>query len=451
MGPHEKDSTGDATRQRLADAAGPAFAVSLDTLALLQATPSGRAWLGAQPPPAGASGQERLDAAMPAVARLRALAAVAGGTRSGWRRERLTFWTAQGVRSPVCAVSFVEGATGEKVAVVVVEPMDAEAVRPQSSGDGRSPPRDDMATLRDIARRIREGQRQLQSTRTSDEGVQAPEPASGRTLLGETPHAPQGTQGADAGGERAPIAGAPPPGTTAEGVRFDKLAHELKTPLSAIAAAAEIMRDERLGPIENARYKSYAADIVESARHALHVIANMLGDQAARRDGADATLPSPMVFTELDLNVIAESSASSMRPLAEAAGLQLDVALRPRLPHVIADATAVRQIVLNLLTNAVKFTPSGGRVTLATRYTPEGQVDIEITDTGCGMTREDMSRVEEAPERAPEARQGGGFGLGLPLVGALARANGAEVVLSSGEGLGTRAAVVFKRERVVPV
>jgi signal transduction histidine kinase len=178
----------------------------------------------------------------------------------------------------------------------------------------------------------------------------------------------------------------------------------------------------------------------------------MLGDQASHSEAGKPAALQPMVFAELDLNVIAESSASSMQPLAEAAGLRLDVQLLPRLPHVIVDATAVRQIVLNLLTNAVKFTPAGGNVTLTTRYTAQGEVEIEIADTGRGMTQEDMARIKDAePEQVSAAREGGGFGLGLPLVGALARANGAEVVPSSSEGQGTRVTVVFRRDRVVPV
>jgi signal transduction histidine kinase len=235
-------------------------------------------------------------------------------------------------------------------------------------------------------------------------------------------------------------------------LRLAKLAHELKTPLSAIVAAAEIMRDERLGPIENPRYRSYSADIYDSARHALMVIGNMLGDGAQALDVDGSACLPPMVFAEIAVADIVESCVSSMRPLAERAGLALTTEAPERLPHVIADATAVRQIVLNLLNNAVKFTRPGGAIRLALRYWPDGPLEIEIADTGRGMTAEEIARAgPAAADQGVSRREGGGFGIGLPLVGALARANGAGVSFVSVPGEGTRVVVAFGRDRVVPV
>ncbi len=158
-----------------------------------------------------------------------------------------------------------------------------------------------------------------------------------------------------------------------------KLAHELKTPLTAIAAAAEIMRDEQLGEMKNARYLSYAADIHESATHAIDVIASLLADRSK-----PAVTVSRLIA--LDLNAIVERTVSSVQALAESCGLKLSFDTDGSRPHVVANPTALRQILLNLLTNAIKFTPRGGEVSVATGHIDDGRVFLAVRDTGCGMT-----------------------------------------------------------------
>ncbi len=257
----------------------------------------------------------------------------------------------------------------------------------------------------------------------------------------------------------------PPVTRSAEGTPLARLAHELKTPLSAIAAAAEIMRDERLGPIGDPRYQGYAGDILESARHALGVIASMLGGmeraetQAAVAGRLNETSDAPvMTFTQFDPNDLIEKVGSSLRALLDAASLELIVALQPGMPHIVADAGAVRQMVLNLLSNAMRATPAGGRITLATSYRLQGAVAISVTDTGIGM---DEAAIEGLLARG-DAVDGGaaaaiassrfkdGHGLGLPLVMRLAALNGARVAISSAPGQGTCVEIAFEPSRVVP-
>jgi signal transduction histidine kinase len=237
-----------------------------------------------------------------------------------------------------------------------------------------------------------------------------------------------------------------------------RLAHEIKTPVSAIAAAAEIMKDERFGPIGTARYLGYASDIHSSAQHALAVIERMLAEarhssEGEKEDGFD--------FVEIDAAAMLRTAVSQIAPLAERAGIALTLELAPRLPHVIADATSLRQILLNLLTNALKFTPPGGRVTVSARYSPDGPLEVAVSDTGSGMPRPDRKPpVRAEPRRGPELPNGthgqqderhSGLGIGLPLVRALAAANGAELIIDSAPGTGTSAAIVFARDRVVPI
>ena len=138
------------------------------------------------------------------------------------------------------------------------------------------------------------------------------------------------------------------------------------------------MRDERLGEMKNERYLSYAADIHESATHALDVIASLLSDRAK------PSVPVSRLIA-LDLNALVERTASSVQALAESCGLTLSFESDGSHPHVVANPTALRQVLLNLLTNAIKFTPRGGDVRVATGHIGDGRVFLVVRDTGCGM------------------------------------------------------------------
>jgi signal transduction histidine kinase len=210
------------------------------------------------------------------------------------------------------------------------------------------------------------------------------------------------------------------------------LAHELRTPLSAVIAYAEILKSEHFGPLANPRYRSYARDIYHSARHALGVVDSML-----RGDRTRSALPS-LAFADVDPASVVESCMTVARPLADRAGLELCVELGPRLPRIVADELSLRQMLLNLLANAIKFARAGDRVTVAVAYHGDGPLTICVADTGPGMSD------------APKA-DSTGLGLGLPLTRALAAANGAALAIESAPGRGTRVTISFAKDRVVPV
>jgi hypothetical protein len=229
-----------------------------------------------------------------------------------------------------------------------------------------------------------------------------------------------------------------------------RLAHELKTPLSAIAAAAEIMKEERFGPLGTPRYLGYASDILGSAQHALGVIERMLAESA----GNDPlSIVGALEFAEIDAGAVLEAAVSQVTPLAERAGVSLTFEPASRLPHIIADVTSLRQIVFNLLTNAIKFTGRGGSVKATARYSVDGPFTVLISDTGPGMTKDDIDSASDATRasRAGQSRAGAGLGLGLPMVQMLAQANGADLIIDSVPGRGTSVSVVFRKERVIPV
>lgn len=210
------------------------------------------------------------------------------------------------------------------------------------------------------------------------------------------------------------------------------LAHELRTPLSAIAALAEVMKEERLGPMGNPRYLTYAADIHESARHALGVLGAMMGDAGDRNAQQEA---SDAVVDEIVARCMAV-----MRELARKASVRLVTDLVPGGLRLAVDHRSLMQILINLLSNALKFTAPGGEVKIATQRLPDGGLVLSVADTGCGMSRDALACA------AGGMAQGSGYG--LPVVAALAQASGATVNIASAPGEGTRVSIVFPPDRV---
>ncbi len=354
----------------------------------------------------------RLDAATPALATLRE-AEAAGASEI---RSPLVFWPSGGALRLEAHIAIVR-ADGKAFGVVTADP-DAAAEALQVTA--RAPPADDGATLQEIARRIRAGPMAEAAP---------PPPAQASNDVGRAAE-PEGAPIASGEAPAAPIA---------------VLAHEVRTPLNAILASADIMKDERFGPLGDPRYVRYAADIHAGAQHILHLVERLLDPTTA--PAAPEAVSPDMNFVALDIGSELTALVSQLAPLAEPAELALALDVPPHLPRVIADATSLRQMVLNLATNALKFTPRGGRVTIGAAHASDGTLAIVVTDTGPGLSADDLARLKDAP--LPVSPRAGG--LGLPIVRALAEANGAELVLDSAPDQGTTARIVFGRARVVPV
>lgn len=223
-----------------------------------------------------------------------------------------------------------------------------------------------------------------------------------------------------------------------------RLAHELRTPLGAISTLAEVMRDERLGPMADPRYRAYAADIHQSAQQALAVLATYL------ETGARLAEPAAMSFAELDVAEECRRAVSALTAVAERAGIGIDCDVQSGLPKLIADRRSLRQILDNLLANAIRFTPPGGAVLVGVRHASSGPLEIAVADTGDGITAKELARVLErstAPDRDGPRRSGSG--IGLPLVRALAEANGGKLAITSESGRGTTVTVTFGSDRLV--
>ena len=264
-----------------------------------------------------------------------------------------------------------------------------------------------------------------------------PDPADGTMVRVKALEA-DSQQGAERALRKAHAGAEPPP------VALDAwLAHELRTPLSAVIAYAEILKDEHFGPLASTRYKGYARDIYESARHGLGVVDSLLRGEPTR------SLVPPLAVAELEPARVVESCLTVVRPLADRAGLVLLAELAPELPRVVADELSLKQMLLNLLANAIKFARRGDRVTIAVGRAGAG-LKICIADTGPGMAAD--GALGPCANPSPETRlrgDGAGLGLGLPLTRALAAANGAALSIESAPGEGTRATIAFGPDRVV--
>jgi signal transduction histidine kinase len=400
----------------------PGWVIEARSRRVLAANTAGLAELGLTRDGANAL----LDRRMPAVLRLRE---IAQSRRARARREKLTFWAPAGPVSLPCDIVSPEGAA-QGTLVVLAGAQAQPLARTKPPPVSREPEAGDAATLRKIARRIRAGRYDASRRAQSRERARATAARSDA----------RASNGSHEGASRS--SAARPSGLPLEPDFLRKLGHELKTPLSAIAAAAEIMRDERFGRLGSARYRGYASDISEAARHALSVIDRMLGAGVGDRERA-------VEVVEINVNALVRSVVSQMQPLAQRAGLKLTLHLAPRLPPIPADATSMRQILLNLVGNALKFTGAGGTVAVITRTNPDGRTWVTVRDTGAGMSDREIARaVGNARSEPPtRRRKGGGFGIGLALARALAANMGATLVIESRRGEGTAASVVLTTRR----
>jgi signal transduction histidine kinase len=224
------------------------------------------------------------------------------------------------------------------------------------------------------------------------------------------------------------------------------MSHELRTPLNAILGFSEIMKDEHLGPVSNARYLGYAADIHASGRHLLGIINDVL--DLAKIESGKMTLEDAEEFA------VAPALSTALVMLASL-GQRHGVALEEKWDNaeqrLVGVPRMVRQIVLNLVGNAIKFTPAGGRVTLTGAPAPDGGYQLCVRDTGVGMSQTEIA-VALIPFGQNHNKMEGrreGTGLGLPLAKAMMELHGGTLAVESQPNQGTAVILTFPAERVV--
>lgn len=234
----------------------------------------------------------------------------------------------------------------------------------------------------------------------------------------------------------------------ASGQKSDFLArvsHEIRTPLNAIIGFAEVMIEERFGPVENERYREYLRDIRTSGEHVVSLVNDLLDISKIEAGKLDLT------FSAVQLNDLVRECVALMQPQANRAQVIVRSSLAADLPAIVADPRTMRQVVLNLVSNSVKFTGPGGQVIVSTSLAETGEAVLRVRDTGSGMSEEDLTRALEPFRQLSTSRisDENGTGLGLPLTKALIEANRAEFSISSARGEGTIVQAIFPATRVL--
>jgi PAS domain S-box-containing protein len=223
------------------------------------------------------------------------------------------------------------------------------------------------------------------------------------------------------------------------------LSHELRSPLNAIIGFADMTRNQVAGPLGDKCYHEWASDICESGQHLLELINEILDH--AKAEAGKLTLNEE----DVDLHRAVDFCTRMMEPRTRRAGIDLSTSLAPDARFVRGDEKRIRQILLNLISNAVKYTPSGGRVTVITDLDSFGGVTLSVTDTGIGIAESNLNHMFESFWRADNVnhRDVEGTGLGLPLTRRLVELHGGVINLSSILGKGTTATVRLPHHRVV--
>lgn len=225
------------------------------------------------------------------------------------------------------------------------------------------------------------------------------------------------------------------------------MSHELRTPLNAILGFSEVMNNEVLGPIENPSYKEYIADIHNSGQHLLNVINEIL--DLSRIEAGRYELHEEA----LNLVHVVDEACHMVQLKARSKSINLVSQFEENLPRIWADERAIRQVTLNLLSNALKFTPQGGSIWVKVGWTSSGGQYLSVKDTGPGIPEDEipvvLSSFGQGSIAIKSAEQG--TGLGLPIVQALMHMHDGRFELRSRLREGTQVTASFPRARVMEV
>jgi PAS domain S-box-containing protein len=216
-----------------------------------------------------------------------------------------------------------------------------------------------------------------------------------------------------------------------------QVSHEIRTPLHAILGFAEVMLEERFGPVGNERYRDYLKDIHASGSHVMSLADDLLDLSKIEAGKLE------LAFAAVDANSVIRECVSLMQPQAARERVIMRVSLHDRLPLVMVDERSLKQIMLNLMSNAVKFNEPGGQVIVSTAVDAAGQAVIRVRDTGVGMNESEVGLALTPFGQAGKGGAKGGAGLGLPLTKALVEANKAEFSIKSRREQGTLIEIAF--------
>jgi signal transduction histidine kinase len=217
------------------------------------------------------------------------------------------------------------------------------------------------------------------------------------------------------------------------------MSHELRTPLNAILGFSEIMTLETFGPLGSQNYRDYSRDIYDSGLHLLHVVNDVLDLSKIEAGRLDLNR------TDIDVGQVVQAALRFFRERSQRAGLTLTAQIDPCLPPLHADDRIVRQCILNLIANAIKFTPANGAVVVAAHGEAGDWTAISIADNGIGISEADLPKVVTPFGQAGNAytRKHDGTGLGLPLVKSFVELHRGTFDIKSAVGAGTTVTIRF--------
>ncbi|UCH72976.1 MAG: PAS-domain containing protein [Rhodospirillales bacterium] len=224
-----------------------------------------------------------------------------------------------------------------------------------------------------------------------------------------------------------------------------KISHELRTPMNAIAGFGQIIRSASFGPLGNPRYQEYASDIVAAAEHVLGLVKGLL--DGAKADSTGLSLQEEVI----DIAETVRAALIFVREAAAKKQIAIDLYLADDMPKLRADPRKLKQILLNLLANGIKFTPPGGRVMIMVHGSARDGFVFEIADSGPGIADVDIDHGlrEYGQVRGDGTASEEGTGLGLPLASALAVLHGGTLELDSAVDFGTLVTVRLPWDRAV--
>ncbi len=225
------------------------------------------------------------------------------------------------------------------------------------------------------------------------------------------------------------------------------MSHELRTPLNAIIGFSEMMQNEVFGALGNPKYVEYMGDIHSSARHLLEIINEVL-DMSKIEAGRVDLDEQPV-----DMDEAIESVMRMMASRAFSGGVNLNSKVDKNMPALHADPRLLRQVLINLVSNAVKFSRRGGQIDISSNLNNDGEMTIIVKDNGIGIPRNKIKRALEPfgqiYDSAHAAKENQGTGLGLPLAKAMVELHGGNLSLDSDAGKGTTVTLTFPARRVL--
>ncbi|GAA5110139.1 PAS domain-containing sensor histidine kinase [Bartonella jaculi] len=235
----------------------------------------------------------------------------------------------------------------------------------------------------------------------------------------------------------------------AEANKMVGVVHEMRTPLNALIGFAEIMRDGRFGLIDNERYRGYLRDIISSGKHILSLVNQLLECSKAHHFGSNNQINTPLIVETFDVISCLRASIAFLETQANRNGIIMRIVAPVYVPFICVSQQVFRQIIWNLLANAIRFTPSGGQIIVHVSYGKSERVKISVSDNGVGMSDEEIMQALQpyGQVKRKDGRSGDsafiGTGLGLPMCKAMVEESGGEFLLFSKSNHGTTVEMFF--------